>query len=38
MSGTKKKQKKLPPQQIPNSLSKWEDALAEKKKKADVDY
>lgn len=38
ISGTsnKKKNKKMPPQQIPTSLSKWEDSVSHKKKKPDV--
>ncbi len=35
MGWTRKKGKKLPPQQIPEHLSRWEDNLAEKKKKPD---
>ena len=35
MGGTKRKNKKLPPQQISEQFSRWEDDLGEKKKKTD---
>jgi hypothetical protein len=36
MGSSKKKWEKLPPQQISQSLSRWEDTLAETKKKIDL--